>query len=95
MCPTGHGCWLGNRQHGNLGGSLRCGKDGKRVVTDQGKCILDCRFGPVRDAAALAERLKGRCGIVEHGLFPGMATDLIVAGPQGIDHRTAANRHRT
>jgi ribose 5-phosphate isomerase A len=74
---------------------LRNGKHGKAFVTDQGNCILECRFEPIRDVFALAQQLKGRCGIVEHGLFPGMATDLIVAGSQGIDHRTTATGNWT
>lgn len=57
--------------------------------TDQGNYILDCRFGPIHDASELAQKIKMRTGIVEHGLFLRMATDLIVAGPEGIEHRTA------
>ncbi len=57
--------------------------------TDQGNYILDCRFGPIHDASELAQKIKMRTGIVEHGLFLRMATDLIVAGPEGIAHRTA------
>ncbi len=58
--------------------------------TDQGNYVLDCRFGPIHDATKLAQKLKVRAGIVEHGLFLQMATDLIVAGPQGIAHHTAS-----
>lgn len=58
-------------------------------VTDQGNHILDAAFGPIADPAALAARLDGRAGIVEHGLFVGLTTDLVVAGPDGVLHRTA------
>ncbi|MFO7644643.1 MAG: ribose-5-phosphate isomerase RpiA [Desulfosarcina sp.] len=71
---------------------LRIGTDEKAFVTDQGNYILDCRFGPIQDAIALAGRLKARSGIVEHGLFLRMATDLIVAGSKGVDYYTA--RHK-
>lgn len=54
--------------------------------TDQGNRILDCRFGPISDPAGLSARLRARAGIVEHGLFIGLATDVIVAGSSGIRH---------
>jgi ribose 5-phosphate isomerase A len=50
--------------------------------------IFDCRFGPIADAPRLAQALGARAGIVEHGLFIGLADDLIVASPSGIQHRT-------
>ena len=46
--------------------------------------ILDCYFGPISDPAQLATRLNERAGIVEHGLFLGLATDVIVAGEEGV-----------
>ncbi|HEX9751291.1 MAG TPA: ribose-5-phosphate isomerase RpiA [candidate division Zixibacteria bacterium] len=52
--------------------------------TDHGNMILDCNFGPITDASALADRLCQRVGIVEHGLFLGLATTVIVAGPAGV-----------
>ena len=60
--------------------------DGGLYRTDQGNLILDSRFGPIADAAALACALGARAGIVEHGLFIGIAQDLIVAGPTGVRH---------
>jgi ribose 5-phosphate isomerase A len=56
--------------------------------TDQGNMILDCAFGPIAQPRALADQLAARAGIVEHGLFIGITTDLIVAGTQGIRHVT-------
>lgn len=69
----------------SLGASvtLRSGDDGAAYRTDQGNFILDARFGPIEDPAALAERLNARAGIVEHGLFIGLATQIIVAGEAG------------
>lgn len=54
--------------------------------TDQGNLILDADFGPIADPAALARQLESRAGIVEHGLFIGMARDVVVAGAGGVRH---------
>ena len=62
-------------------------RDGEAYRTDQGNFILDCGFGPLTDPARLACQLAERAGIVEHGLFLGLATDLIVAGVSGVQHR--------
>jgi ribose 5-phosphate isomerase A len=67
--------------------TIRQAGDGSQFVTDSGNMILDCHFGPIPDVHRLAAELAGRAGIVEHGLFIGLATDLIVASPQGITHR--------
>lgn len=66
---------------------IRSNHDGTRFVTDSGNMILDCQFGPIADAQRLAADVKARAGIVEHGLFIGLATDLIVAGSGGVQHR--------
>ncbi|MCY4230874.1 MAG: ribose-5-phosphate isomerase RpiA [Alphaproteobacteria bacterium] len=47
-------------------------------VTDEGNRILDCRFGAISDAPALAARLDAIVGIVGHGLFIDMVDDVIV-----------------
>jgi ribose 5-phosphate isomerase A len=60
--------------------------DGKLFKTDQGNIILDANFGPISDPAKLAADLKARAGVLEHGLFIGMATDIIVAGKGGLRH---------
>jgi ribose 5-phosphate isomerase A len=67
---------------------VRPGADGVPFRTDQGNLILDCTFGPIAQPRALADRLAARAGIVEHGLFLGITTDLIVAGTDGIRHVT-------
>jgi ribose 5-phosphate isomerase A len=66
--------------------SLRHDRGGALFVTDSGNLIADCHFGPIADPVALATLLSGRAGIVEHGLFLGLATDLIVAGKEGVRH---------
>jgi ribose 5-phosphate isomerase A len=54
--------------------------------TDQGNLILDCTFGPIEQPALLGAALSERAGIVEHGLFIGLATDIIVGGTEGVRH---------
>jgi ribose 5-phosphate isomerase A len=59
-------------------------RDGVPFRTASGNLILDCDFGPIDDPGSLAIKLKQRTGIVEHGLFVGMATEVVVAGSDGI-----------
>ncbi len=66
----------------------RTGFDGCPFRTDSGNLILDCRFGPIDDPESIAAALERRAGIVEHGLFLDLVTDLIVASPADIEHRT-------
>ena len=55
-------------------------------LTDHGNYILDCAFGPIAAPDALARALDARPGIVAHGLFLGLATDLLVADESGVSH---------
>jgi ribose 5-phosphate isomerase A len=66
--------------------TLRTRADGTPFETDEGHLILDCDFGPLREPGKLATELDRRAGVVEHGLFLNLATDVIVAGDEGIDH---------
>ena len=68
--------------------SVRSRPDGAPFASDQGNLILDCDFGPILRPTELAAEVGARAGIIEHGLFLGLATDLIVAGDAGITHRT-------
>ncbi len=63
---------------------LRSNSNGNPFVTDEGNYILDCTFGPIADPAALGARLDARTGVVCHGLFLGLANEVIVAGASGI-----------
>ena len=54
--------------------------------TDQGNLILDSAFGPIKDPVGLGARLDARTGIVAHGLFLGLASEVIVAGAEGISY---------
>jgi ribose 5-phosphate isomerase A len=64
---------------------LRAGSNGAPYVTDNGNHILDCSFGAIDDPEALDDALKLVPGVVENGLFLGIADIGIVAGPQGIE----------
>ena len=64
--------------------TVRVGADGQRFRTDQGNLILDAAFGPIDDPVGLAAELAGRAGIVEHGLFLGLTSAVVVAGADGV-----------
>jgi ribose 5-phosphate isomerase A len=63
---------------------LRTNADGQPFVTDSGHLILDCAFGRIPEPEALEEALKLVPGVVESGLFLGIADCAIVAGPDGV-----------
>ena len=58
-------------------------KDGQRFVTDQGNFIIDLDLKVIPDAEALAEELDRTVGVVDHGLFLGMVSKVIVGKPEG------------
>ncbi len=66
--------------------TLRRNADRSPYHSDCGNWILECNFGPIERPHILAEKIKSRAGIVEHGLFLGLASDVIVAGASGIRH---------
>jgi len=68
--------------------TMRQNNDGTIFKTDQGNHLLDCDFGPISQPYQLAAKLNGRSGIVEHGLFLDLATDVIVASKQEVRHLT-------
>ena len=59
-------------------------REGNPFVTDEGNFILDCAFGPIADARELARTLGSRAGIAAHGLFLGLATEVIVGSESGV-----------
>ena len=62
----------------------RMQSDGRPFATDSGNFILDCAFGSIPEPEALDEALKLIPGVVENGLFLGIADAAIVAGPSGV-----------
>jgi len=60
--------------------------DGDEIaVTDNGNYIVDLFFKePIKDAVKAADELKATVGVVDHGLFCGLTTAVIIAGSDGI-----------
>ena len=60
--------------------------DGDKIaITDNGNYIIDLHFTePIADVAKAASDLKNTVGVVDHGIFSGMTTAVIVAGKDGI-----------
>eukprot|EP00667_Euglena_gracilis_P015049 EG_transcript_15619 len=69
-----------------MGSSSTNKRDGDNIaVTDNGNYIVDLHFKEtLKDAPAAAAQLKSTVGVVDHGLFIGMATEVIVAGKEGV-----------
>jgi len=76
----------------SLGGKpeLRMNPDGRPFVTDEGNYILHCRFDGIADPAGLDARLLTRAGVVGTGLFLGIAHQVIIGRPTGVEVRTRA-----
>jgi len=69
-----------------MGSSSNNQVDGDEIaVTDNGNYIVDLHFEePIKDAPKMAADIKNVCGVVDHGLFCGMTTAVIIAGSDGI-----------
>jgi ribose 5-phosphate isomerase A len=63
---------------------LRRARDGHAFVTDGGHWILDAALERIADPKSLAGRLDGIAGVVEHGLFVGLAHAAVIAGSNGV-----------
>ena len=76
----------GHKRHlETLGATVELRMQGEEPFrTDQGNCILDCDFGPIDDPAALGKAIISHAGIVEHGLFVGLAHEVVSAGESGL-----------
>jgi ribose 5-phosphate isomerase A len=59
-------------------------RDGQPQITDEGHVILDCFFDGIADPQALDAAIHAIPGVVETGLFLGMATAAIIGGPDGV-----------
>src|SRR6188768_3635194 len=69
---------------GNAGPlTLRRDKSGHAFVTDGGHFILDAALQKIADPHSLGDRLAAIPGVVEHGLFIGLAQAAVIAGPEG------------
>ncbi len=59
-------------------------RDGRPFITDEGNIILDCHFTGLSNPQEIAQLIRAQPGVVEHGLFLGMATEAVVAGTRGV-----------
>lgn len=69
-----------------LGASIQIRQDegsGEPFITDNDNYVLDAAFGPIEDPNQLSRRIKEITGVIEHGLFVGIADEVIVAGSDG------------
>jgi ribose 5-phosphate isomerase A len=60
-------------------------KNNEPFITDEGNNILDCHFGSITEPSQLAQAIRQQPGVVEHGLFLGIATKAIIASSQGLE----------
>jgi ribose 5-phosphate isomerase A len=77
----------------NLKGNpaMRLREDGTPYITDGGNYILDCAFGPIDSAADLARELDGVVGVMEHGLFIGMTSEVLIGTHEGVKRLSAGS----
>ena len=64
--------------------TLRKGPDGHAFVTDGGHWIIDAALGKIDDPKAMAHALSAIPGVMEHGLFIGLAQTVVLAGDDGV-----------
>lgn len=64
---------------------LRASPAGPAFISDGGNYILDCRLKRIGNAAAVDSALTALPGVIETGLFIGVADEVILAGPQGVE----------
>jgi ribose 5-phosphate isomerase A len=69
--------------------ALRKHQDGSLYITDEGNLLFDCSGLIIEDPPALAAVLDRTVGVVEHGLFLGMANRALIATENGVIERTA------
>jgi len=63
--------------------------DNEAFLTDGGHLIIDAHFGRISDTMAVSSRLLEIPGVVQHGLFLGIAGQVFIAGDDGVRHLTA------
>jgi ribose 5-phosphate isomerase A len=63
---------------------LRSGPSGAPFRTEEGHRVLDCYFGPIQRPGDLAAQLEARAGIIAHGLFLGIATDVLIGARECV-----------
>ncbi len=66
--------------------------DGRPALSDSGNLLVDLVCGPIEDPGRVASALDGVSGIVDHGLFIGIADVVYLAGPDGVRRLTPPAR---
>lgn len=64
--------------------TVRSSNNAEHFITDSGQLIVDCHFGKIPNPEKLANGLAGIPGVMEHGLFIGIASRCFVAGEKGV-----------
>jgi ribose 5-phosphate isomerase A len=64
--------------------TLRRTADGKLYITDNGNYIYDCRFPRIDDPVELEQRIRAKAGVIDTGLFLGMANLAIMGSEKGV-----------
>lgn len=67
-------------------------QDGRPQTSDNGNILVDLLCGPLSNPAAIASELDATAGIVDHGLFLGIADVVYLAGPEGVQRLVAGSR---
>jgi ribose 5-phosphate isomerase A len=80
----GHGVTLARLAELAPAAQLRLSQ-GRPFVSDGGNYIVDCTFAEISDPAALEARLKAMTGVIESGLFIGLADQAIIGRPDGLE----------
>jgi ribose 5-phosphate isomerase A len=70
------------------------GQNGRPLLSDNGNVLVDLECGPLSDPAAVAAELDAMSGIVDHGLFLGIADVAYLAGPGGVRRLVSGTRRR-
>jgi ribose 5-phosphate isomerase A len=68
--------------------TIRVNRDGTRYITDEGNLILDCSGLLIENPEAVAAKIDSVVGVVEHGLFLGMASLALIADKQRVIERS-------
>ena len=72
--------------------SLRTSANGAPFITDEGNYILDCACNEIAQPEALAASIRAIIGVVEHGLFLGMATEALIGYDNHVEALSASSR---
>jgi ribose 5-phosphate isomerase A len=83
IVPFGHEVATAKLEELGCGIALRK-VDGKAFITDGGNFVADCSFAAIPDAAGLQVQLKHITGVVETGLFVGLASQAILGTDDGV-----------